>query len=477
VRIDSVKVSGYFSIVYLKYFNANGAGAFSYQSNFGPLGQVNLNSSHVKTVLPGTAIDSIWCYLSGGFNVGQNYDFRVTFFSPVWAQSPTKSATSVGSVCAVSASVNTSLICLGGSATLTATGTAGMSYSWTPGTWLSSSFGATVVANPLTTTTYTVIGIDQNNCSDTSIVVVNVSSNFLNLVVSSDTTICLGDTVILRASGATTYQWSPGGSTADSIIVSPTLNGTYTVTGTNSTCSTSKQVVVQVVFVKPVVFASTDTVCLNGIQNVLLSTSIPGGVWSPHIFNNVFDHTSAGVGRHSLVYTLTTSQGCVGKDTVYVVVLDTPSVSSWHYDNVGNLILNGSFPYNILMTVNGTTYVPSAQNSTTVVFSNLSLSQGELVIIKSQGGDCFVLFYFTSTNAETELDYEIITVYPNPCKDILNIKATSIVGEMLKIFNTHGQEVRTVSLEGETSVDMSGLPSGVYYARLGTSNVVKILRE
>ncbi len=49
--------------------------------------------------------------------------------------------------------------------------------------------------------------------------------------VSHDTTICEGQQATLSASGASGYTWAPGGSTTQSITVSPTTNTNYTVTG------------------------------------------------------------------------------------------------------------------------------------------------------------------------------------------------------------------------------------------------------
>ena len=54
---------------------------------------------------------------------------------------------------------------------------------------------------------------------------------------SSRTLMCIGESATLTASGATSYTWNPGG-TGSSIVVSPTSNTTYTVTGINgNNCS------------------------------------------------------------------------------------------------------------------------------------------------------------------------------------------------------------------------------------------------
>jgi len=65
-------------------------------------------------------------------------------------------------------------ITLGQSTTLTASG--GVTYNWFPSTGLSSVNGNTVIANPISTTTYCVIVFDNNGCIDTSCVTITVEA-------------------------------------------------------------------------------------------------------------------------------------------------------------------------------------------------------------------------------------------------------------------------------------------------------------
>jgi hypothetical protein len=69
--------------------------------------------------------------------------------------------------------VNSEEICEGESAVLTATGAA--SYVWTPSGGLSATTGASVTANPTSTSTYTVTGTDANGCTDSEDATVTVN--------------------------------------------------------------------------------------------------------------------------------------------------------------------------------------------------------------------------------------------------------------------------------------------------------------
>lgn len=128
-----------------------------------------------------------------------------------------------------------STICEGDSATLNASGAT--IYSWTPSTGLSSSIGASVVAGPATSITYTVTG-SNGLCSSTSIVTITVNSIPVVASAPSVVNICPGDSAVITASGAVIYAWLPStglsSTITPSVIASPSSDITYTVTGTGS---------------------------------------------------------------------------------------------------------------------------------------------------------------------------------------------------------------------------------------------------
>lgn len=141
--------------------------------------------------------------------------------------------------------VNSPTICQGTSASLTATPTSGMSYSWTP-------FGST--SNPLNipglgvgTHTFVVNGTVtatgcKGNATGTITVQPSASVTITTSVATSTAcnappgptgnTICIGNSITLSANspGATSYSWTPGGLTGSTIVVTPTASVVYTVT-------------------------------------------------------------------------------------------------------------------------------------------------------------------------------------------------------------------------------------------------------
>ena len=101
--------------------------------------------------------------------------------------------------------------------------------------------GGSLVVSPTVNASYTVTGTNNDGCSSLTGAVSNLSVYASPTVtsVSSKTIICKGQSAILTASGAVTYSWSNGASSA-SITVSPTVTTTYTVTGTGANGCSSK---------------------------------------------------------------------------------------------------------------------------------------------------------------------------------------------------------------------------------------------
>ncbi len=81
------------------------------------------------------------------------------------------------------------------------------------------------------------------------------------VLVATSGTICSGDVYISTATGANTYTWSTGANT-QSIIVSPTVNTTYTVTGSNG-CAVNSQTVDVSVNPLPSVLVNSGTLCVG----------------------------------------------------------------------------------------------------------------------------------------------------------------------------------------------------------------------
>ncbi|MBW8049908.1 MAG: T9SS type A sorting domain-containing protein [Cytophagales bacterium] len=144
-------------------------------------------------------------------------------------------------------------ICPGEPVTLTANG--GTTYTWSPPQGLSSTVGASVVASPDSTTTYTVISVDANGCSGTSSITVSVNP-FVGSFSSDKDTVDLAISFFIQftdnTSGSTSWSWNFGDGNF-ATIQNPPYNyfseGIYTVVliVSNGTCTDTVQKTIVVI--------------------------------------------------------------------------------------------------------------------------------------------------------------------------------------------------------------------------------------
>ena len=134
----------------------------------------------------------------------------------------------------VTLSSNT-IICSMQSATLNVSGA--NTYSWN-----TSSNSSSISITPTITTTYSVMGTNSFGCVSNAIITQQVNALPNVIAISNNTLLCVGETASLTASGANTFTWSTTENT-NSIVVTPTVTTSYSVTGIdNNGCSNSSTI-------------------------------------------------------------------------------------------------------------------------------------------------------------------------------------------------------------------------------------------
>lgn len=242
-------------------------------------------------------------------------------------------------------------ICNGSSTTLNASG--GTSYSWLPASGLSSTTIPNPVANPTTTTTYTVT-VMSGGCSATSSVTITVNP-VPTVNAGSDVALCNGSSITLAASGFGAYSWSPAtglsSTTISNPIASPTVTTTYTVTLTAGGCS-STDIVLVTVNSLPAVNAGSDVTICNGSSTTLSGSGGPSYSWSPAtglssttISNPVANPAST----TNYILTVTDLNGCQASDAV-VITVNSPAA------NAGNDVTICTGASTTLSASGGTSY-------------------------------------------------------------------------------------------------------------------------
>lgn len=256
---------------------------------------------------------------------------------------------------------NDEQICLGESVQLMASG--GTSYAWSPATGLSCTDCADPIANPFSTTDYTVTVTDANGCENTDVVNVVV----LDLPVADagpDVTICEGHSAQLSASGGVSYSWSPAtGLTCTDCqnpIATPAASTVYTVTVTDANgCVATDIVSVEVVpsFTLEVVKNEATCNLNNGVANIMVigATGPFTYSWSPNVSaSNFADDLDAG--PYSVTVT-DENTGC--SEVINFEIEDKPGFSSLaltkmdadcgqNNGSITAMMADGTAPYDIV---------------------------------------------------------------------------------------------------------------------------------
>ncbi|MBN9484692.1 MAG: T9SS type A sorting domain-containing protein [Bacteroidetes bacterium] len=235
-------------------------------------------------------------------------------------------------------------VCEQGTLNLTATCTTpGVHYTWSG----PASFSATTAAPTRTGILYAqagkyivsawLFGCRRRDTANVSVTpTIGIVSN------TSNSPVCAGDTLKLygssSASGTITYSWSgPGNfsSASQNAIITraqPVTSGDYILTGTYSGCTAKDTVTV---LVKPVAAnhtASSNTPICSGDSLILVANSTSSGVvysWTGPSFSSTSKRAvisgaqTGAAGRYIVAYS--TGNGCYVKDTVNVVINQSPA--------------------------------------------------------------------------------------------------------------------------------------------------------
>ncbi|RYE24654.1 MAG: PKD domain-containing protein [Sphingobacteriales bacterium] len=219
------------------------------------------------------------------------------------------------------------IICLGDAAQLLGSG--GTTYIWSPATGLSCTNCANPLASPPAQMEYTVVGIDDNKCSDTDQVIVSIKTK-TDSEVDSGGEICHGQAMKLRARGAQSYEWFPSAGLTDNKspepIAGPDNTTNYVVVAYEGSCIPDTHTVRVVVFPVPDITATGAATIIAGGSTPLNSsgTLIDRFLWAPAGSLSCDDCANpTAVPTRTTEYTVTafTDKNCQDSDKVTVTVL------------------------------------------------------------------------------------------------------------------------------------------------------------
>ncbi len=391
----------------------------------------NFNASPNTVVLTASGGGSYVWSLPAGFSASPNLSSNpITLTPPVTSTSlvATMSVIATAGSCTSSAvfqvtvypnptiTATSASMCVGSQATLTANNAS--TYTWSPSTNLNTSTGPVVIANPPNTTVYSVIGSSVGCNSQSQNAVVTVVANPTVTINPNPALICLNSSINLTASGATSYSWTPATAltttnTANT-TASPTVTTTYTVIGSQATCTNLATIQVSVIGLPTVSVIGNNTLCSQGFNNSPATTTLtaggastyqwtlPGGFSaSPNLSSNPIILTPP-VTTTSMVATMTvlgTAGSCTSQAVYQVTVYPNPTIS----------VTSASM-------CAGTQATLTASNASTYTWSpttNLNTSSGPVVIANPPNTTVYSVIG-SSVGCNSQSQSAVVTVVANP---------------------------------------------------------------
>ena len=453
------------------------------------LGSTVLCQGQSTTLTANGGVSYLWNNGSTNNNisVSQNGVYTVTATNAEGCSATTSVTVTVNPLPNVSISGNNSF-CQGNSVALTASGAS--NYAWSNG----SSNATITVSNP---GTYTLIGTDANNCSNTATKTVTVNptynvpithsicqgesynfngqilttsgtytqnlstingcdsiiiltltvKNLPTPVILGNTALCQGQSTTLTANGGTSYIWS-NGSTNNNISVSQ--SGIYTVTAINAEgCSATANVTVTVNPLPNVNISGNNSFCQG--DNVTLSASGANTyVWSNASTNASI--TVSGAGNYTV--TGTDANGCSNIATKTVSVNPTYNIPLTHsicqgesYNFYGqNLTTAGTYTHT-LQTVNGCDSVLTLSLTvrplpTPTISGNTILCQGQSTTLTANSG---VSYLWSDASTNNSISVSQSGIYTVTATNAEGCSATANVTVMVN-------PLPTITVSGNTTL-------------------------
>ena len=316
-------------------------------------------------------------------------------------------------------------------------------------------------------------GFGTNNLTLNNQINVSAAPAIPTISASGPLSFCQGASVTLTASTTSGNTWSTN-ATSNSIVV--TTSGSYTVSNSNGTCSSSSiptVVTVNAIPNTPLVNPSGATTFCQGGSVTLTSSSATGNNWS------------TGASTQQIIVNTTTTNitnivslnGCSSQAStpITVTVNPLPVVVLNNFasicDTANPLVLNTGTP-------TGGTYSGTGVTSGSFNPGNVSL------------GVHTITYSFTNSNNCTATDQATITVvlcagvgvedaslngfviYPNPTQDYLILKGDKLKDfSKIEILNLEGKVIKSFKIDStEMKLDLTQFAAGFYNLKISNSS-------
>lgn len=300
-------------------------------------------------------------------------------------------------------------------------------------------------------------------------------------------TVCAGSALNLSASGASTYTWSNGGGTAATATFFPASAIVYSVTGTANGCNVTQTVVASVIPSPTLLISGPGTLC-SGSSLVLTANGALSYTWSTG--SNASTITVNPISTTSYSLSGTGPNGC--KKTIFktISVYALQPITLSPIDSI--ICKDEVFSVNAA-GANSYTWSPGGQTGVSATF--IADPTASYVCTGTDFNGCdnsvaltLTVSLCTDISKSIALDKDLFSVFPNPTKGKLTIKAESNSSAALNVtvLDVSGKVVFTQQLsfhgaEKALEINMTSLAAGLYFLKLSNSQshseLLRIIKE
>ncbi|MFO0323343.1 MAG: T9SS type A sorting domain-containing protein, partial [Bacteroidota bacterium] len=324
------------------------------------------------------------------------------------------------------------------------------------------------------------------------------------LVISPNSTICIGQSTTLTASGGSTYTWTASNGSnppnSFSVIVTPTISTTYTVLSGTGTCTAHAISDVSVIPSITVVVSPTNySICSVGLGVNITATGATSYTWSPSAgLSSIAGSLVTASPTLTTIYNVNGSAGsCNSSLNVTVTVKPSPAVSfslqpdpTPHFWNIYPTYSGGTQPYSFSWnwgdgSPNDNTAYPSHTYSVAGTYS--------ICIAITDANGCTAsyclnnsvyrldhtntMIYINVVNTVTGIKQNanlatLISINPNPANELFKIETNLIGIKTVELFDMNGKLVLSNPITNNGSINVAELSEGLYILTIKLANNV-----
>ncbi|NLL27265.1 MAG: PKD domain-containing protein, partial [Bacteroidales bacterium] len=253
--------------------------------------------------------------------------------------------------------------------------------------WSTGENSNSITVSPLQTTSYTVIGTDENGCKDTTSLTITVNPLPIITLTASNAEVCDGNSTEIFASSNTpntTYLWNTG-ETTSTVTVTPTVTSTYSIIGTDPNgCVGNSEILISVLPRPSLEISSpSETICKGDTTS--LTANSPQAVsfaWSTSENSSTIVVSPNLTTTYSVI--VTDIHGCTSTEKSTVTVRELPILTINNndpnvcYGSSITLVVSGATLYDWspsdgLNTNIGSTVIASPDTTTSYTVSGIDL--------------------------------------------------------------------------------------------------------